>query len=186
MTKKPGCALLIIYYVPLQRQAAKITCMPPWSMVVGRIVQHLEPRTWMPCFSATLWLLPTPAPLPQNDTTVTMATECQVTKCFKWLNIWTDASSSDFASCTDVAEIPQAVNRTCWGLVKFLILTPGLHVPPICGWRREQAFTGMQRFCWKMAAQAAHGEMQLIDAFLQQTPTQRVWLGHMPKLQALK
>lgn len=37
--------MLIIYYVPVQRQTAKITSMPPWSMVVGMIVQHFEPRT---------------------------------------------------------------------------------------------------------------------------------------------
>lgn len=37
--------MLIIYYVPMQRQADKITSVSPWSMVVGRIVQHFEPRT---------------------------------------------------------------------------------------------------------------------------------------------
>lgn len=37
--------MLIIYYVPMQRQAAKLTSVTPGSIVEGKVIQRFEPRT---------------------------------------------------------------------------------------------------------------------------------------------
>lgn len=159
--------MLIIYYGPMQRQAAKLSSVLPSLDVGGRVIQHFEPRTsednyssvaaQLPC-DLSLNLLPSPkmtpvSPQPPNA-------RLQNVSVIKHL----DRCPVGFSNLHRHWQNPTSSYLCLSGSNNFLILTLSLNVPHICGLRWLQPLMRTQRFHWKMAAQAPCHEMQLIDA----------------------